>query len=108
MEQGAPSEDMFVILKGRVTVKLDGMDEDERLRTYGPGSLVGEMAMYLGGRRSASVVAETPARAVKLTLGAIERMTVEEPQVAADLHRTIAAALAGRLQKNNELLRLLS
>ncbi|MEX0900229.1 MAG: SulP family inorganic anion transporter [Gammaproteobacteria bacterium] len=108
IEQGAPSDDMFMILKGRVTVKLDGMASGERLRTYGPGTLVGEMAMYLGGRRSASVVAETSARAMKLTLAGIRRMTTEEPQLAAELHRTIAAALAGRLAKNNELLRLLA
>lgn len=105
IRQGEPSNHLFIILEGRVTVRLEGREDDpRRLRSYGPGTLVGEMAMYMGTPRSASVVAESPTRGLRLSRPAIDRMTVAEPRLAASLHSAIAKLLAERLARNNELL----
>jgi SulP family sulfate permease len=43
------------------------------------------------------VVAETPSVVLKLSKTAIERMETDDPELAAALHRWLAATIAGRL-----------
>jgi len=67
-----------------------------RLRSVSPGVIVGEIAMYLRGPRTADVVAETPCVVLRLSRTALERMEAEDPRLAAALHRRLAVALAAR------------
>jgi SulP family sulfate permease len=59
--------------------------------------VVGEIALYTGGVRTADVVAEVPSVLLRLSREAIERLETDEPELAATLHRWLATTLAERL-----------
>ncbi len=54
--QGDHADRFFVLVDGRVRIDRDG----EKIAELGPGSFFGESALYVGGRRSASVTAIEP------------------------------------------------
>ena len=96
--QGDPSEGMYFLVSGSLTTEFtEEGGKTIRLRTMGPGTVVGEVTMYLGGARTASVVADSPSILYRLSRKALADMEARDPQVAAALHRMLAALLAERL-----------
>ena len=79
----------------------------KRLRTLGPGSLVGEMALYSGQPRSADVVAETPCRAYRLSAERFARLEREDPSVVIQFHSFVVKLLAKRLSAASDEIRAL-
>ncbi len=56
LTEGSTATNLYIILAGLVSVKRRG-----RVMTrVGPGEVIGELAVILGGTRTATVVAETP------------------------------------------------
>jgi SulP family sulfate permease len=105
IEQGDRSDDLFFIEHGQVTVQLQIAERDPiRLRTMGPGTVVGEAAFYLGLPRSASVVADTETTAYRLTRGTLERMQQQAPALAALFHSFMARMLSERVIETTQLL----
>jgi SulP family sulfate permease len=105
--QGDKSRDLFLIQKGRISALLKAKNgEVIRLRTLGPGSIVGEVAMYLGKPRSASPIAETDSVVWRLSLETLSKMESEDPRSASALHEILARMLAGRLTQANDLLEI--
>jgi SulP family sulfate permease len=98
MRQDEPSEGLYFLESGRLTVQLESPEGGRmRLRTMGPGTVVGEVTLYLGTPRTASVVAEVPSRLHRLSADALARMERGDPTVAAAVHRMFARLLAERL-----------
>jgi SulP family sulfate permease len=98
IRQDDSAQDLFVVESGRLNVEtLTAEGTRMRLRTMRPGVVVGEMAMYTGVPRSADVVAETPSVVLRLRRSSIERIEVEEPELAAALHRWLATTISERL-----------
>ncbi len=105
--QGEMSRDLFLIEKGRVSALLKSNSGDViRLRTMGPSSVVGEIGMYLGRPRTASIVTETESTVWRLPSESLARMEREDPRCAAALHEILARLLASRLTQANELLEI--
>ncbi len=105
IHQGAESRDLYFLERGDVSVFLKpATGEAVRIRRTGPGTVLGELGFYLGTPRSASVVAENPGRAYRLTAAALERMENEHPALAAAMHRFIADLLAERLLRTTRTL----
>jgi sulfate permease, SulP family len=98
MRQDEPSDGLYFLESGRLTVQLESPEgERMRLRTMGPGTVVGEVTLYLGTPRTASVVAEVPSRLHRLSADALARMERGDPAIAAAVHRMFARLLAERL-----------
>jgi len=57
-EQGAPGDEVFLLLDGVLRVEVDG----ELVAEVGPGAIVGERAVLEGGTRTATLRAVTPVR----------------------------------------------
>ena len=72
--QGEEGQELFLILDGVVDVEVDG----EEVAELGPGTLIGEMALLEGGKRTASVYATTPVRAVVVPRDAVSESALEE------------------------------
>ncbi|MBI5527252.1 MAG: SLC26A/SulP transporter family protein [Deltaproteobacteria bacterium] len=98
MAQGAEPDALYYLESGRLTVELaTEAGESVRLRSVAAGTVVGEVGLYMGGVRTASVVAETAAVLWRLSRTDLERMEREAPDAAAAFHRFMARLLAERL-----------
>jgi SulP family sulfate permease len=106
IRQGDPPDDLYFVESGRVTATLNLGDRRKiRLRTMGPGSVVGEIGFYLDVPRTASISAEEPVRGYRLTRDALRRMEREQPLLAAAFHEFMVRLLADRLAETNHTLR---
>jgi SulP family sulfate permease len=93
---------LYYIEQGRVSVVLDKEDGEQiRLRSLTHGATVGEMGLYSGDPRSASVIADEATRVHRLSLEAMELMTEEEPDLLAAFHRWVAVSLSERLAQKS-------
>lgn len=109
LREGAPSDDFYFIESGVVTVAIHLDDGSElRLKTMGPGTVVGEVGFYLATPRSASVVAGHATRAFRLTRAGLAAMKGEHPELASILHEAMARMLSSKLIDTNRLFRSLN
>lgn len=92
---------LYFLVDGQLTASLPGARADGvqrvRLETMSAGSLVGELSFYRTTPRSADVTADTAATVMVLSESELERMTREQPALAAQLHRQVARLMAGRV-----------
>jgi SulP family sulfate permease len=105
--KGTPSDSMFLLLAGRVSVHLR-MGEgnfSKRLRSYGPGTIVGEMGFYDRAPRSADVTADMNSRLARVDVESLARLERESPELAAQIHRFVIGTLAARLRSSNDEMR---
>jgi SulP family sulfate permease len=75
-----------------------------RIRRTGPGTVLGELGFYLDTPRTASVIADGPGKAYRLTTESLDKMEVSDPELASALHRFMADLLAERLLRTTQTL----
>lgn len=101
-QEGQASDEMYFVESGRLEVVKAGLHgEALRLAKVAPGSLIGEIALYTGQPRSATVVATEPAVLLMLTREARARMQADQPALAAQLDHQVVLGLAGTLVRAN-------
>lgn len=71
MKQGDYSTDLIAIEEGTADVVRDG----QKIASVGPGDLIGEMGLLSRDLRTASVIATSPMRVMKLTHWEVARMS---------------------------------
>ncbi|WP_233804747.1 SLC26A/SulP transporter family protein [Paraburkholderia sp. HP33-1] len=104
--RGEQADALYFIEQGRVQVSLPLDDgRSVRLRSFGPGTVVGEMAVYTQQQRSADVIAETPTRVRRLSTTALIRLEQQHPAAAQQFHRFLVKIIATRLAVVDEALR---
>jgi SulP family sulfate permease len=105
IKQGEAARDLFFLEQGDVSVYLrPATGEMIRIRRTGPGTVLGELGFYLNTPRTASVIADGPGRAYRLTAEALGEMEDRHPALAAALHRFMADLLAERLLRTTQTL----
>ena len=94
IEEGAPSNDLYFILSGTVSIRV--YDREIAVRT--PGQHIGEMAaLDPGQRRSASAVADN-----EVVVGRVDAMVLNRiAESFPHLWRNIAQELSARLRQRN-------
>jgi len=98
IRQGSDANDLLILERGEVTVLLElPAGGTIRLRRSGAGTIVGEVGLYLNARRSASVLASKPSVVYRLSADGLERMRIEDADLAVAFHQLIARTLAERL-----------
>jgi SulP family sulfate permease len=108
MRQGDRPDEMYFIEAGLISAQLELPDEKIlRLRSMRGGTTVGEIGMYLGHQRTASVVADRTSVVYCLSRKALKKMEKQDPHVAALLHQWLARLLAERLADNNRTIEAL-
>jgi CRP/FNR family cyclic AMP-dependent transcriptional regulator len=98
---GQPGGGMHVVLSGRVEVSID--DDDRRrvvLQEIGKGGIFGELSLFDGEPRSATVVALEPTRTFLIERHDLERLFARHPAAAID----ILAVMGRRLRETDRLL----
>jgi CRP/FNR family cyclic AMP-dependent transcriptional regulator len=91
--EGSGGSMFFVILDGRAKVVRGG----RTITHFSPGDFFGEISVLDGGPRSASVVAETPLRCLRLGGKEFTEIATKEPQLAIGVLQEMAA----RLRRSN-------
>src|SRR5271156_5313509 len=88
--------EFFVIVEGKARASR----KDVELATLGPGSFFGELALLDGGKRTATVVAQTDMRLLVLSRREFPDLYRFNPSVAGK----IIGELGARLRKTDEML----
>ena len=93
IQMGEPGATMFVIRSGRVEVVLERPARNVVLASLGPGDFFGELSIFDGEVRSASVIAIEETET--LTLGQLDvmRMVSRSPELAWSLLKSLSARL---------------
>lgn len=73
VEQGAPGDELYLVLDGVLAVEIDG----DEVAEIGPGAIVGEKALLEGGTRTATLSARTRCRVAVIPGELIERKELE-------------------------------
>jgi SulP family sulfate permease len=106
IEQGAPSDSLMLLESGRLCARVIGPDGSAlRVATFLPGALAGEIGVYAGAPRSATVAAEIDSVVLAVSHEALDRLARTDPRAAAEFHGLVAALLARRLTRTTALLR---
>lgn len=107
--RGDAGDALYIVEAGRVTVSLPlAGGRSVRLRSFGPGTIIGEMAVYTHAPRSADVVADEPARLRRMTLAALSALEQDDALTAQEWHRFVVKMMALRLAVADEALRAAS
>ena len=93
-EQGENGYALFAVTSGTADVLRDG----QLVRTLGPGDVFGEIAVFVGGQRTATVVSTAPMRLVMLFNGELARLDREVPEVG----KALRASVAERLERDQD------
>ena len=108
IEQGKNPGGIYFLESGHITVKLDsGQGKQIRLKTLGPGTVVGEVSLYLGSKASASVVTNVDCRINYLSKENFKKMNLEAPEKITKLHTYVVKLLSDRLAESNATIRAL-
>lgn len=93
-EQGEVADRFHIVIDGSVSVTRDG----EHLATLGPGSFFGESAIFVRGRRSATVTTESETTVWSIDLAAFDEALshhlLADEAARAEAARRIAATPA--------------
>jgi SulP family sulfate permease len=108
-ERGEPSTSMYFVESGEITAFIELSQEKvrKRLRTMGPGTVIGEMGLYLGTTRSATVVTEKASVLYRLSAESLDAIEKNDLELSSALHRFFVRLLANRLIHANEEIALL-
>ena len=98
--EGDPIDGLYVVAEGQLEVSklqqnLDGDSTNDRLvlAEIGPPSLIGEMQILTGGKRSALVTAAVSSGLVKFPKPAFDRLLALDQQIVEELSKTIMPRL---------------
>lgn len=97
---------MLLVLDGEVTVEnsVHGDDETMVVSVLGAGSLIGEMGLLDGGKRSATCVASSQVNAAVLARSQLTSLVENEPPVAARLLLAMSKRVVDHLRETNRKL----
>ena len=102
-KQGSMGASMFVILEGRVQVRVsDPRGQTTTVGVLGPGETVGEMACIDPSPRSAAVLAVQPTLALELSSDNLATIEDVAPAIAATVVTGIIRHVTQRLRQTNE------
>jgi len=85
IREGGFSNDFYVIDEGTARVERDG----ETIAELGPGDIFGEQGLLEQQPRSATVVATSPVRLIKIEHWELSRMKQAMPEVVEELRRKV-------------------
>jgi hypothetical protein len=89
VRQGDDGHELFLLLDGILTVEVDGV----RVAEVGPGSVLGERAIFERGKRTCTLTASTPCKVATVNADQIDRDALDELR---DGHRREEGEAMGR------------
>jgi len=93
MKQGDDGDGMIVITRGSVQVSIGDLVVD----IMGRGSVIGEMAVLAGIKRTANVLADSSVTALWLDTESMQKIIADSPELSGSLWKTAAMRFAENL-----------
>ena len=94
IEQGEPGDSMYVSVSGRLRAYVrDDLGQQRMVREMSRGQIIGEMSLFTGEPRSASVVAIRESVLVRLSKAAFDELIAHHPGISAALTRQLIRRL---------------
>lgn len=99
IREGDSAKEFFVVLAGefQVFVRQESLDFEKQLRQLGGGSYFGEIGIFAGDRRTASVRALTDGRVAVLDQSSLRKLMERSPSASMALCRGMAMYARGRI-----------
>lgn len=98
IDAASNSEDIYLLLEGKLRVTTVDGAHIARLR---PGDIVGELALFDRGKRSATVMSQGDARLAKISSQRFEALMDGQPTIGMQVLRNIGKTLCQRLRSSN-------
>ena len=96
-QEGDFSQDLYIVVTGRVSAVKDHHGPRERtIAFFGPGEFFGEMAIFEGAPRSATMVTEEEAELLILSPEKFKQTVYQKPDMAFEIFRELSARLRRR------------
>ena len=102
LQAGEQDRGLYLITEGTIGVRLPR--EETAFKAIEAPAVVGELAFFDGQPRSATLEAITEVEAVRLDPEALDRLAVEEPELARALLLDLARILALRLRMASDVI----
>ncbi len=100
-EQGDTAQVMYFLLSGKIDVYVGGKEKLARVGQIFQGEPFGEMSLFTGESRTATLVASRPCQLLSLDRASFDQLTVTYPQLST----YIVNSLISRIKKQNERIR---
>lgn len=93
--EGESADCGYLVVEGSVlmTETIDGEEVERAI--YGPGSLIGEIALITATTRPATAIARAPTRFLVITRELMTRVLAEDPRAAEEIREHLRERLAG-------------
>ena len=101
-EQGAPSDEMYVLIRGRARIERAGGGRTIVLREIGRGDVVGEMGVVRRRPRTADVTALEDCELLVVDERFLTTLRARYPRIAATVLFNLAHILSDRLETADE------
>jgi small-conductance mechanosensitive channel/CRP-like cAMP-binding protein len=101
--QGAQAHWLYVLIKGRASVRLAADGSEREVATLEAPSFFGEMALMTGQPREATVIAETDVECLRVDRHDFEGILKKRPEMATEISRILAERRVGLLAARDGL-----
>jgi CRP-like cAMP-binding protein len=101
--EGADAHHLYLITKGRVSVRTKQGTQDKEVAQLGPGQCFGEMSLLTGEPRSATIVALSEVECYRLHADAFRRLLERRGDLAAKMAATLAERRVALLSSREQL-----
>jgi SulP family sulfate permease len=105
IREGSDADALYFLESGEVDTVLQTASGVQRLRRHGSGTVVGELGLFLGVPRTASVVTHTACVVYRLTANRLRQLQRDAPGQAAEFYHFMAHHLAERLVNSNRIIK---
>jgi CRP-like cAMP-binding protein len=96
--RGEPSDSMFLLLFGKLAVRIE---DSAVIATIDPVTSIGEMGVFTGEPRSATVEAMERSALLRLASADIDHLTEAHPEIGIPVMRNVIRILAERVSADN-------
>jgi CRP/FNR family transcriptional regulator, cyclic AMP receptor protein len=102
LQAGETDRALYLITEGTLAVRLPRAES--AFKAIEAPAVVGELAFFDGGPRSATLEALTDVEGARLDTGGFERLAAAEPELARTMLMDLGRVLAGRLRRASDLI----
>ncbi|MHB9041662.1 MAG: cyclic nucleotide-binding domain-containing protein [Melioribacteraceae bacterium] len=102
IRQGEKGDSMYILVEGllKVFIRTNGNSNEEiEVGIITPGQFFGEMSLFTGDERSATVITETDSIVLEITKVSIKKILENRPQLVDEFAKIIAERQSGNIQK---------